>query len=330
METAIKRICAIFPGALGDFLCFLPALRTLLGLGSVDLYARREFACLLPDSITVRSLNSSEVTALFQARSDHCDKVLERWKQYDAVYSWHGSGHPEVMHRLRNLTRDHAHFFRFRPLRFSGHQSDYYLACLPSQPAVAYEQEKLIAIREDARRWAEQFWLEHALNDRPILALGPGSGAREKNWSAEFFLEAAQWWRGVTEGEILVLIGPVERERGELGQLPGACLDPGQLSLGHVTALLERSLVYLGNDSGISHLAGAVGVRTVVLFGPTEPRQWAPRGRNVLVLRKGLACSPCNDELIKTCPHHACLLDLRPREVIAALAALPEVVTLTR
>ena len=329
MNKEVKRICAIFPGALGDFICFLPALRVLRQMGPVDLYARREFAALLPDSVIVRSLDSNELNALFRPLSEDRDNALRRWRMYHVVYSWHGSGHPEFMQLLQELTLGRAQFFRFRPLRFSGHQSDYYLSCLDHQ-AVPDAEPEFIALRDPARRWSEQFWLERGLNYRPTLALAPGSGAREKNWPAEFFLEVAEWWRETRGGEIVLILGPVERERGGLGMLPGACLDPGELTLDQVAAILERCVAYIGNDSGISHLAAVAGARTIALFGPSDPRGWAPQGPRVLVLRYGLDCSPCDPETMRACPHRSCLVELRPRDVIAALAALPEVVTLTR
>jgi len=94
--------------------------------------------------------------------------------------------------------------------------------------------------------------------------------------------------------------------------------------------LMIRSSVYLGNDSGISHLAAAVGMATVALFGPSDPRQWAPRGRQVTVISRQVHCSPCSNSIMKSCPHRACLSEISPEEVIDALITLPELVSLTR
>ena len=52
-----------------------------------------------------------------------------------------------------------------------------------------------------------------------------------------------------------------------------------------VAAVLARATLYLGNDSGVSHLAGAVGAQGVVLYGPTDPRRWGPLGERLVVLR---------------------------------------------
>ena len=61
------------------------------------------------------------------------------------------------------------------------------------------------------------------------------------------------------------------------------------LPLRTLGAVLSRAGLFLGNDSGISHLAAAGGTRTLALFGPTDPAQWAPVGRAVLTLRPASA-----------------------------------------
>jgi len=58
------------------------------------------------------------------------------------------------------------------------------------------------------------------------------------------------------------------------------------LPLPHLAAVLERS-IFIGHDSGISHLAAAAGANCILLFGPTDPDVWAPRNKNVRVLRRG-------------------------------------------
>jgi ADP-heptose:LPS heptosyltransferase len=319
------KICAMFPGALGDFICFLPALQALRQQGLVDLYARSEFSDLAPAGIAVRSIESAEIGRLFRCESLGCiEEVENHFDRYDAVYSWHGSGDPAFVRRLQTVTGGRAQCFQFRPKRVQGHQSDYYLRCV--SPDSACLEPASISIRAEALQWRADFWATHSLQNRAVLAVAPGSGAREKNWPAEFFTRVVEWWHSATGGEVLLLVGPVEQERGGLGPLVGHCAVAEGLSLAQVAAALALSHVYLGNDSGISHLAGAIGVRTLALFGPSDPDQWAPRGNNVVVLRRDLACSPCDEATMKTCPHRACLREFSAQEVIDVITHLPEVV----
>ncbi len=67
----------------------------------------------------------------------------------------------------------------------------------------------------------------------------------------------------------------------------------GKTSLEESAALIERSALYIGPDSGLSHLACAVGTKVIVFFGPGDAKQWAPRGEKHIVITRHLPCSPC-------------------------------------
>ena len=112
-----------------------------------------------------------------------------------------------------------------------------------------------------------------------FLAVHPGSGSRAKNWPLERFLEAA---RRLSAGRPwLLVLGPAE---DDVLAPPDARL-ARSLPLRTLGAVLARADLFLGNDSGVSHLAAACGTRTLALFGPTDPELWAPVGRSVLTLR---------------------------------------------
>ena len=116
--------------------------------------------------------------------------------------------------------------------------------------------------------------------------------------------------------------GPVEEER----EITRLCVQELWLLeycyLGELSALLARSELYLGNDSGVSHLAAALGVVTAVLFGPSNVARWSPQGKNVTILTQNTECSPCTVSTMKNCPHRKCLTTLEPEYVITKLAGL--------
>jgi ADP-heptose:LPS heptosyltransferase len=246
---------------------------------------------------------------------------------YRAVYSWHGSGSREFNQRLQAAAAGRVQVFPFRPSIAGIHQADYYARCLY---AIAAPVRPVVALRDDALGLCAQYWRQQSLEHRAVLALAPGSGSREKNWPEEFFVEISGWWQQAIGGTVLVLEGPVEEERGATQRLRECCVTLSGLTLSNLAAVLSRSQLVLGNDSGVTHLAAAVGVPTIALFGPSDPAQWAPRGPSVVILRRGVDCSPCTDLSMKRCPHRVCLTEFSPREVIAALGRLPQVVTLTR
>jgi lipopolysaccharide heptosyltransferase III len=117
-----------------------------------------------------------------------------------------------------------------------------------------------------------------------FLAVHPGSGSTTKNWPSERFarLVCARTGRGE---RWLLVAGPADGEAvAPLRDVPGAVLASG-LAPRVLAALLSRAGLYVGNDSGVSHLAAAAGAPTLALFGPTDPASWAPRGRRALTLR---------------------------------------------
>lgn len=319
-NAAFCQVCVIFPGALGDFVCFLPALQYISRCAQVDLYAHGEFAEIVPIGVTVRSVESSEISRLFVAGAHQDAELTNYFRDYAAVYSWLGSLQPEFVKQLQAVSNGRAKIFPFRPVGAIMHQADYYLRCVAAQEFSG--SEPTILPRADAIAWRENFCARHSLFQRRILVVAPGSGAREKNWPEEFFLVVAEWWRERMSGVVILLLGPVEQERGGVDRLRQHCLVASGLSLSQAVALLDTSDAYLGNDSGITHLAAALGVPTVALFGPSDPRQWAPRGKRVVIVSRAIDCSPCSNVTMKGCPHCACLTELYPDEVIEVITQL--------
>jgi heptosyltransferase-2 len=94
----------------------------------------------------------------------------------------------------------------------------------------------------------------------------------------------------------------------------------GETSLGELMGILGSLSILVTNDSGPMHLASAIGVPTVAVFGPTDERETGPLGRNARVVRKHVNCSPC---LHKECPTDLrCMHEVRADEVCEAAMKL--------
>ena len=206
------------------------------------------------------------------------------------------------------------------------HQADYYLSCLKIDSVLSMPH---IPLMPDADQWAEIYWAKNSLDSKPMLAIAPGSGAREKNWPVISFERIARWWRERTGGSVIVILGPAEEERGGYESLCSHGLAIRGITLGRLAAVIARCSLYVGNDSGMSHIAAALGVPTATVFGPSSVNQWSPRGNTVLVLRHQVPCSPCPVSAIKNCHHRDCLAALTPEEVIRKLECWSPLVTLT-
>jgi heptosyltransferase-3 len=114
---------------------------------------------------------------------------------------------------------------------------------------------------------------------RGFVAVHPGSGSRAKNWPLERFVAAAR--RLSRRRPWLLVLGPAEADV----VAPPDAVVASALPLRRLGAILARAGLFVGNDSGVAHLAAACGTRTLALFGPTDPAVWAPVGRAVRTLR---------------------------------------------
>lgn len=323
MQARFEKFLVIFPGALGDFICFLPALESLARGRRVDLLARVEYGDLLRASVRTRSLECPEISRLFVRGAKEDENLKGFFESYGEIYSWMASGQADFVANLSCLSNGKLRIFPFRPSDARVHVTDYYLSCVAKESHSAISAN--IFLRDDVLRWGSEYWQEHELATKKVLALHPGSGAKEKNWPGECFAKVSDWWEQSIGGRVLIFLGPPEVERRGLEVLNrrrGLMIVCEKLS--RVASLLGRCDLYLGNDSGVTHLAAALGVRTVALFGPTDPVLWAPRGKKVVVISRNVECSPCSDQIMKLCPHRMCLTEMSPQTVIGTIETLME------
>jgi ADP-heptose:LPS heptosyltransferase len=160
----------------------------------------------------------------------------------------------------------------------------------------------------------------------PWLAVAPGSGQARKNWPLSHYYEVSRtlaWQFGL---KVVWLAGPAEE--AALPYLKALAQSQGHFSLANrplalVARVLSRCRVYIGNDSGLTHLAAAVtGPDVLALFGPTDPRVWAPLGPQVHALTAPCPQAPCAVGRTIPCPESLCLEALSPETVLAAAAQL--------
>jgi ADP-heptose:LPS heptosyltransferase len=116
-----------------------------------------------------------------------------------------------------------------------------------------------------------------------FLAVHAGSGSLRKNWPAARFAEAARALAGAEP--FLWVEGPADAPTEPRALNISTWVRARSLPLRTLAAVLARASVYLGNDSGVSHLAAAAGAPTVAVFGPTDPDRWSPLGPAVRTIR---------------------------------------------
>lgn len=165
---------------------------------------------------------------------------------------------------------------------------------------------------------------------RPILALCPGAefgGA--KRWPTEYYAELARdfiarGWQVLLYGSDndCPVTGEILRRVGSDPEAGGACYDlAGRTSLAEAVDLLSLSAAVVSNDSGLMHIAAALGRPLVAIYGPTSPDFTPPLDPRARVLASTIDCAPC---FARECPleHHRCMQELHPGRVAEALDSL--------
>ena len=155
------------------------------------------------------------------------------------------------------------------------------------------------------------------------IVVHPGSGDAKKNLSAEVWRDALTALSGQLELPIRLALGPAEEERGCWAALAGLAVgvDICQ-SLDDLLDVLSRARLYLGNDSGVTHLAAMLGIPTVTFFGPSDPAIWRPLGREVRVITAPASCAPCTTGGPIPCGQPFCLERIAPDLFVEAALEL--------
>ncbi len=168
-----------------------------------------------------------------------------------------------------------------------------------------------------------------ALADRPIVALHPGSGgySTARRWELEKFVQLGRHLGPEGLGARIIIVGTLADGTEELAAGLGECSVNlgGRTTVPQLAAVLARCDLLVGADSGVLHVASAVGTPTVALFGPTNHRAWAPALplAKLAIVRAGSACSPCAYTHLglgtpSGCPERTCMAMITVEQVVAA------------
>lgn len=159
---------------------------------------------------------------------------------------------------------------------------------------------------------------------RPLVVLNPGAtNSRAKRWLAERFAETADRLAEIDGFQIAIIGAPGDeyaaRETASRTRAKTAIL-AGKTSISELKAVLSCAAVLISNDTGAAHVAAALGVPTVVVFGPTEHASTRPLSEAAEIVRRDVSCSPC---MLRDCPiDHRCMTGVQVDDVYAAARRL--------
>lgn len=191
------------------------------------------------------------------------------------------------------------------------------LGLVKGQPLpTALPQPKLIADTANGEACLKHFDIQKT--SQPILGLCPGAEYGEaKRWPAEYYAEVAN--HALKQGWQVMLFGsekdrPVTEQINQLTQ--SQCIDlGGKTKLGEAIDLMAMCNTIVSNDSGLMHVAAALGKKLIAIFGSSDPSHTPPMSPTAVIEYLGLECSPC---FKRACPltHLNCLKQIKPINII--------------
>jgi heptosyltransferase-3 len=296
-----RRILIIRGGAIGDFILTLPALKALRDAcphAQIEILGYKHIAVLAENRFyaqAVRSIEYGPLSSFFARNSELPAELANYFASFDLIISYLFDPNRIFENNLRRCGVENLLCTPAKIVESAEHAARQLAQPVEEMGIRVCDLTEKVFPSIDDRQFATEFL--RALR-QPILAIHPGSGSKEKNWPLE------NWIALFSRGGGFPL---VEDKDGQTGNFFSLVLISGEadkaqtealerewknrevrfaknLPLPLLAAVLERS-IFIGHDSGISHLAAAAGANCVLLFGPNDPDVWAPRNKNVQVLR---------------------------------------------
>jgi heptosyltransferase-3 len=318
-----EEILVIHQGALGDVLLSLPALLAL----KRERQARLAMLCQDQIGRVARDLQvaavhfpveSARFCGLFAGEMSHDIRTFI--DHYDAIVSFGFSD--DMRHHMGRHHRGRT--YRISPRPPAGEE-----AHVAGHIRRQFEAEGLLRKRGHCRMWEAatqdgEREESKGLRQRDLVLIHPGAGSPRKRWALDNFMKVAWALRDGHGANVVFLLGPAEcdllplvKKRAEARRPIYAVQD-----LSEVMALMKNTSCFIGNDSGLAHLAAMMGLPTVAIFGPSSPKRWRPLGGVVKVLRGVEDCPACFETEKANCRTPRCLSGVSVARVLAAAKGL--------
>ncbi len=331
-RPGVQSLLVIHQGALGDFILALPALESLrktfpyaqsvmMGYPRIlELVEKRFYA----DAIY--SIDQSGMATFFVRDGPLHLGLSQFFNQFDLIILFGRDEEGPIALNLRKVCKGQVlQINSFPPWDEKIHLADHLLEQFSQKGIPVFKSNPRLYLNDSDRRWADDFWKGKGVapDERSrVILLHPGSGSKKKVWPIERFLSLAQVLQDQFHTKILIILGPaegpqVQRAFEGIGDHP--FLFAKGLTLLQLASVMEGGWFFIGNDSGISHMAAALGIPTLTIFGPTDQRVWSPRGEKTHVVRKEIYCSPCPQERFFQCNDFECLSKIELPDVIKGL-----------
>jgi lipopolysaccharide heptosyltransferase II len=292
----MKNILIIRPGGIGDAVLLLPAINALKSAfpdAKIDILCEKRNAGIfgLADGIREIYLYDRDLELLKCIRNRY-DAVIdtEQWHRLSAVAA-HLTGAPIRIGFATNERRKLlTHQIPYSHDEYEVYSFLHLIAPLTGSTPGFQDDEPFITIEKPF----PAYLLPHLEKNTDIIAIFPGASVVERRWGGENFGQVAKTLHEHRK-EIVILGSHADRaDADEINKYVGDSIDlTGKTSLMDVAFILKHCRLLITADSGMMHIAVAVGTPTVSLFGSGIQKKWAPLGKKHIVLNHEFVCSPC-------------------------------------
>ena len=316
----------IRPGAIGDIIVTLPALGTIRDHfpdAKIEVMGYPPLLEIIKGRFyadTISRFDQSDIAYLFMKDTKIPESLMKRFGGMDLIISFISDKDRILSGNLEATgARCVIHYDPFPSGDECVHIVDHLLKSLDTLGISYANKIPKVFLHEEDIHFSDDFIRDRIIVSKKILvAIHPGSGGWQKCWSVERFAALMNWLNREIESHIFVVSGPADGEI--IKKLTAKVKDNftlvDHLSLPKLAAVIRRCNLFLGNDSGITHLAAAMGVHTLAIFGPTDPNVWGPQGEQVKILYKKAHCSPCLADIRKNCSTQICLESIKIDDVM--------------
>ncbi|MGQ9618402.1 MAG: glycosyltransferase family 9 protein [Candidatus Aminicenantia bacterium] len=263
------KVLAIRSGGLGDIILTVPALIALKEI-SDELFISVPYQCapLFYNFSKIIPLEGREISSLWLDG----EEFLKRFGYFDIAITWHWDREGVILNNLRKIAKIVIKG-EVKPKNI--HQSiNLFMPILKINQN--FEFPKFLRL-PNLPRWS--------LRNASEIIVHPGSGSINKVWMPENFLFLIEMLKK-ENFKVKIILGEAE-ERKEYSlfynNIDGVELKKG-ISLAELISELLKGIIYIGNDSGVSHLSAMLGVPTIVIFKTTNPEIWSPKGERVYIV----------------------------------------------
>lgn len=263
-------------------------------------------------------------------------KKLKR-RKYNVALDFHGNFKSGLLTYLSNaktrigFSKEYCKEFNFiftnsriTPPKKQMHRIDKYLSLLHGLGIEARYQAPVFSIPDTDRIYIDNFIYQNRLNQKPIAIIHPGTSlfGKYKRWPPDNYARLADRLTKELDYSVVFTWGALEYKIVEeivslmRYQATIACKTS---SVKQLIALIRHAHIFIGGDTGPTHIASCIGIPTIAIFGPKDPAIYAPYGENTIVVRKDIPCSPCEK---RTCDHVTCINSITPDDVFDAFSKL--------